>query len=648
LNAAEVKSHRLRGLTRHWPILLLLAVGLAVGLQFGNDYGLSWDEHRNAVVGEEALHAYAGAGNYFSLRYIADHGPAYFMFLSGTSRLIHAVAPGWSVPDGRHLTNYAVFLVGVLFLYRLCLRFMAPRSAWMAAALFGTQPLLFGHGFVNQKDIPFMTLFLVVVVTGMEAADRLRMSTSLASGSHVEDSPEIAHSCSSRLSLEWQALNRRKKMMLLSAGGLALVLMVDLFLGGTLRRLGASTVAAAYAGEAPMLVQEAFSQVATDAHKTSLEAYLAIYASLFVNLRLGFTALVTFAGLAGIGKALPAIGDRLGVRRSAIVNAGWLTSAVVLGLTISTRQLGAFAGLLVTLYLLARAGTKGVFPILVYWAVACIATDASWPYLWPDPHGRFVNSVLHAAKFPVKTTLFRGLDVGSDSLPWDYFPTLTGLQLTEPAVLLVLLGCGVTIGRLGRRSLGASQIPILLAWVTVPVAALVSRAIPAYGIRHLLFVFPPLFVLAGIGMEFVLARLNRRWLQAVLVVLLLAPGIVGIAYMHPYEDAYFNSLVGGVSGAYGEYEVDRWCLSFREAVAVVNRLAPVDSTIGVPTQTDQIEPFLRSDLLLVSEIPEVEGADLVISCPYRTEGDWHTREFERVYAVRRGEAVFSEVWRRRQ
>jgi hypothetical protein len=67
----------------------------------------------------------------------------------------------------------------------------------------------------------------------------------------------------------------------------------------------------------------------------------------------------------------------------------------------------------------------------------------------------------------------------------------------------------------------------------------------------------------------------------------------------------------------------------------------------VLTQTSPLEPFLRPDLLLVSDLAEVEKADFVVSCLWRSEGDFHTREFERVVAVGRGEAVFSEVWRRR-
>ena len=100
--------------------------------------------------------------------------------------------------------------------------------------------------------------------------------------------------------------------MLVSAVTLGVVLLIDLFLVGTLRRFGASIVVAAYEGKAPMLVQWIFSRVATDAHKTGAGAYLAKYLSLFTNLRLGISIVVAFIGLAGIGRALPTVADRLG------------------------------------------------------------------------------------------------------------------------------------------------------------------------------------------------------------------------------------------------------------------------------------------------------------------------------------------------
>jgi hypothetical protein len=640
-------SQLLGDFVRHPWIAILLVVGGLVGLWLGDDFGLSWDEVRNAAVGEDALRAYSGSDDYFSNSYLADHGPAYFMLFTATSRLVHQIAPSWSLADGRHLTNYATFLAGVLLLYHLCRRFMSAKSAGMAAALFATQPLLFGHGFVNQKDVPFMTFFLATVATGIMAADRWGNRNTTVVSSSPGSASSSGRAFVRNLGLEWHGLSRTSKWVLVSALGISLFLVVDLLFMDTLHGLGASIVAAAHEGQAPFLVQWAFSRVATDAHRLPVEAYLSIYEALFVNLRLAMALLLVLAWMTALGRAFPSLGGRLGVSWRALGGSGLLGSAILLGIATSTRQFGIFAGALVSLHWAHRLRVRATFPALVYWLTAGIVMYATWPFLWKDPLGRLRYSVLLAADFPVHTTLFRGLDVGSNALPWDYFPTLAGLQLTVPAVLLILLGLAVLIWKLLRASRRSSLIGLLALWIAVPTTALVLRILPAYGIRHLIFLFPPLFVLAGLGIEVAMLRLRPTWAQALAFGAVILPGILGIVRLHPYESIYFNELAGGVSAADGKYELDRWCLSYREATEAVNRLAGPRAIVGVPTQTNQIEPFLRADLSLVTEMAQVEAADVVISCTWRSEGDWHTRDFERVYEVRRGSAVLTGVWQRR-
>jgi hypothetical protein len=110
--------------------------------------------------------------------------------------------------------------------------------------------------------------------------------------------------------------------------------------------------------------------------------------------------------------------------------------------------------------------------------------------------------------------------------------------------------------------LGAAFAPILLAIVTRP--ALYN------GLRHFLFVVPPMAVLGGLGADwlFLKAQSARRSLRIAATVLL-AAGIVSpaieIARLHPYEYVHFNHLAGGVEGARGRFMVDYWGLSFKQA-----------------------------------------------------------------------------------
>jgi hypothetical protein len=94
---------------------------------------------------------------------------------------------------------------------------------------------------------------------------------------------------------------------------------------------------------------------------------------------------------------------------------------------------------------------------------------------------------------------------------------------------------------------------------------------PAFsGLRHFLFVVPPMAALAGIGFDGALARLvHRRALKRAaslaLALFLLWPAVTLIR-LHPYEYVYFNELVGGIAGAVRRYDTDYWVNIMPEAV----------------------------------------------------------------------------------
>jgi hypothetical protein len=69
--------------------------------------------------------------------------------------------------------NFLTFQLGLYFLYRLAKRVMSGWAAFATVLLFATQPLLWGHAFINPKDIPFMVFFLGSVELGLSMVDIL-------------------------------------------------------------------------------------------------------------------------------------------------------------------------------------------------------------------------------------------------------------------------------------------------------------------------------------------------------------------------------------------------------------------------------------------------------------------------------------------
>ena len=107
-----------------------------------------------------------------------------------------------------------------------------------------------------------------------------------------------------------------------------------------------------------------------------------------------------------------------------------------------------------------------------------------------------------------------------------------------------------------------------------------------------------------------------------------------------------NSLVGGVSGAYGRYELDRQCISLREAIEEVNRTAAPGTTVMVLGQISAVVPYARPDLRLIDDREPFRTAEYVLSCYWQSTIDLAPEGFEVFYRVRRGEAVLTDLWRR--
>lgn len=631
----------------HRPFVILMAFGLVAGLLLFRDYGMSTDEYGNAQVGELALKAYQGSREYFGLGSLKDHGPVYFMLFSATSEALNRAIPGWLLPDGRHLTNYVTFLAGVAAFHLICLRLMRRSTALVTTALLAAQPVLFGSAFINQKDVPFASLFLGVIALGLLAADAPEQEDSLPGASFAGGLRSTLKRLQEDLTQEWHALSDRRRKGLLICCGVGLLLLADLFVFGLIRRLGESFVVSAYAGRALWPIQFLYDYVATDAYKTSLPQYLARLDQMFAIFRLGLLGVGGLLGAFAFARSLPSLAQLLRGPAWSIEYPAVVGGAIILGCAISTRQIGLFAGGLVSLYMLYRGRIRAIPILALYWGVAAAVTYATWPYLWPDPIQNMINSFTVIPEFGDHSVLFHGANITSATLPWSYFPTLVVLDTTEPALVLAAIGFPVVVWRTVRNKTNWLIVGIVALWILVPVAWQISRHVPMYNnLRHFLFVLPPLFILAGIGYEQAWALLRSTWARGVLAALVLAPGLVGIAWLHPYEYSYFNSLVGGVSGAAGNFDLDYWCTSLKEGVEFVNLSADYGDTLQVFGPLESAAPYARADLRLVQRGHPLREADMVVVCTHRFGRRWGTDGFRLVYQVRRGRAVFGEVWQR--
>lgn len=164
-------------------LFTLIGINILIGYLIVTDYGMSVDEPGDISYGNTALRAYAGSEDFLWEGHDRKYyGPFYWMVASQSSKLLNAIQPGWKDVDTWHFISFLSFQLAIISFYFLCKRFVNKRAAFLTSLLYATQPLLFGHAFINQKDIPFMAFFLLSVVMGLANFDRLLDSEGTGKG----------------------------------------------------------------------------------------------------------------------------------------------------------------------------------------------------------------------------------------------------------------------------------------------------------------------------------------------------------------------------------------------------------------------------------------------------------------------------------
>ena len=505
--------------TPRWLTLgILIVLPLIIGIFTLRDYGESWDEASKRAYADYALHAYQYLTHPRDLPLFGSelnyYGPAYFMLAALSSRLIQLLLPAWTVVDAWHFVYFLTFLAGVWILYLLSKRFMGDWAAFGAALLYLTQPLFWGHSFINPKDTPFTTFFMLSLYLGLKMVEA----------------------------------EKRQYLWAILAG-------------------------------------------------------------------------------------------------------------FVLGFSTSLRILAPYAALFIVFYFLQVKGTQAIRYLLVYALIAFATTCLTWPYLWADPVQRFLESLGVMSAFPFdQTVLFKGGLYPANHLPSEYVPTLLRIQLTEPVLILSALGLLFALNRL-RVQAASKQIhpsPLILHpfflflfWFLLPTAAIIFSGSTLYdNFRQLFFLLPPIFILAGLGLDYLFRKFTTAPARLFVLVFLSSFGILPAILLHPYEYVYYNATVGRTRGAYQDFEMDYWDTSFAEAARYLNGVAPRNAKVIVIGAVDLFRAYARPDLQIVNlDVVKEQGGmyDYAVIHSRRNLDERRCKQAQTIFSVERQGAVFAVV-----
>ncbi len=335
-----------------------------------------------------------------------------------------------------------------------------------------------------------------------------------------------------------------------------------------------------------------------------------------------------------------------------------LLAAVCLGIDSTIRVLGPLAALIVVIYFLTRKPAGKAALWIGLYAVAAVAVMvATFPYLWENPPLRFLQVAQFMSDNPTGLqVLFNGQLYRAYDLPQRYLPFYMLFTLTEPVWPLFLLGFLAGIwkwillpwkNRTRIRNPQLVTLSLMLVWFLLPLAYLLIRRPPLYdGMRHALFILPPVFMIAGLAFDFFLEKVSLRWLNAVAILCLLSPGIYAAIQLHPYEYTYFNSLVGGTRGVFRKYETDYWLTCYKEAVQDLDRTTSQPIKLYVHREPEVAAPYASPNVTVLDErgaLNQIQSGDYILVNTRSNEDIRDFRNAPQVLSVGRAGATFCVI-----
>ena len=287
-----------------------------------------------------------------------------------------------------------------------------------------------------------------------------------------------------------------------------------------------------------------------------------------------------------------------------------IAGGAALGLRVGAVLGFAYLAVAAGIWAIARGGVQGLWNTTVdVWGIAwrlglaAVVAYAIMAFFWPWAVLAPLNPLVALKAFSHFKynidTLFDGHVIKMYAVPPSYAPVYFIVRM--PILALVGLGAGVAfkgvdvwrrhrMGNVHGHTLGHDMARFLIVAATFfpLIYAVATRPYLYSGLRHFLFVVPPMMALAALGFERLLVLAAARG-RALIIGLGAMLGIGGLSQaaeivaLHPHQYVSYNVLVGGLPGAVGRWDTDYWSNIAPEAVeGIVELVAAEKPAAGQP------------------------------------------------------------------
>ncbi len=187
-----------------------------------------------------------------------------------------------------------------------------------------------------------------------------------------------------------------------------------------------------------------------------------------------------------------------------------------------------------------------------------------WPYALQSPVKNVLESYQVMAHFPSTfRQVFEGKVEWSDYMPWYYI--LKSMGITIPLIVLTGLVFFCLISKFLIIQGKAILYGFVVFTVLFPLVFVVIEKSNLYSSwRQFLFLYPGIVLIAATGFHYFFEFIKTWYIKWAAVLFLAILSFHPLKFMilnHPYYYLYYNQLVGGLKGAYGNYETDYYYVS---------------------------------------------------------------------------------------
>ncbi len=350
-----------------------------------------------------------------------------------------------------------------------------------------------------------------------------------------------------------------------------------------------------------------------------------------------------------------------------------LGSGIFFGLGLGTKFNILFSSLIILPYIIFMVLTKSLQFNKKFLRLGLVAVMAlilgfiiffgSWPYLWEDPVARIsqvINYYQTIGAQPVINPRYSG-PFGINLLP------LLWISYTTPPTILLFTFVGViaSVEKIFKKKDGTAL--FFLLWFLIPIIRVSWPGANIYGgVRQIMEFIPGMALLSGLGAWYLVLN-AKRFLKVIhfkeisvqiLMVILFIPVLFQLIKYHPFENVYFNFLLGGLKGA-SDTNFPYWGTTFgsayREGAIWLNNNVEENARVVYSYDLYPNIPriFLRRDIQLNNKFRsgELAEGEYAVGLVYqgssgRTYYDTYLEKFVNpIYEIKVDGVVILKIWK---